>query len=73
MPLLDAEPDDIEVVLRDLITEIGKEPDPKKRKAIWDDSARAREVMSDEQLARLKAALDQMEVMAGKQRGKAAA
>ena len=74
MPLLpDAEPDDSEIVLRDLIAEVSKEPDAKKRRAIWENSAKACETMTDAQVARLKAALDQMELRAGKPRGKAAA
>ena len=68
-----AEPDDTEIVLRDLLAEIGRERDPKKRQAIWENSAKVREFMADEQVARLKAALDQMELQAGKARGKTAA
>jgi hypothetical protein len=64
------EPDDGEIVLRDLIAEVTKEPDAKKRKAIWDDSAKARESLTDDQVGRLRAVLDQMDQQAGKPRGK---
>ncbi|HEY7550645.1 MAG TPA: recombinase RecT [Hyphomicrobiaceae bacterium] len=67
------EPDDREIVMRDLLAALGKEPDPKKRVAIWADSEQARQALTDEQVARLKAALDQMELQAGKPRGRAAA
>ena len=66
-----AEPDDMEIVIRDAISEAGREKDPAKRRAIWD--ALPREQMTDEQVGRLRAAFEQMEQMAGKARGKAAA
>ena len=68
-----AEPDDRETVIRDAITEASMEKDPAKRRAIFDATAAAREKMTDEQVGRLRAAFEQMEQMAGKARGKAAA
>jgi hypothetical protein len=67
----EAEIDDMELVVREMIAEVSKEPDAKKRKAIWDANERARQSMTDAQVARLKAALEEM--AAGKPRGRQAA
>jgi hypothetical protein len=68
-----AEPDDRETIIHDAITEASMEKDPAKRRAIFDATAAARQSMTDEQVARLRAAFDQMELQVGKPRGKAAA
>jgi recombination protein RecT len=68
-----AEPDDRETTIHDAITEASMEKDPARRRAIFDATAAARQSMTDEQVARLKAAFDQMEMTAGRARGKAAA
>ena len=66
-----AEPDDMSIIIRDAIAEAGREKDPAKRRAMWD--ALLREQMTDGQVARLRAAFEQMNLQACKPRGKAAA
>jgi RecT family protein len=66
-----AEPDDMAIVIRDAITEASMEKDPAKRRAIFD--ALPRDRMTDQQVAQLTAAFQQMAEQAGKARGKAAA
>jgi hypothetical protein len=68
-----AEPSDLDIVIRDFEAAVAKEANASKRKALWEDTAKAREKMDEKQLERIKVAYGKA-LMSGKgvpARGKA--
>jgi hypothetical protein len=55
-PAIAAEPDDRDIIVRDFEIAIARETDPAKRKALWDGIAEAREIMTEEQNAKIRIA-----------------